>query len=70
MKKLLALIVLLPFIGALFPVLMIRAGRSACATTAPSTRRATTWPLSSPTACRLWPSSDMPRLSSPACASR
>ncbi len=30
----LALIVLLPFIGALFPVLMIRAGRSACATTA------------------------------------
>ena len=30
----LALIVLLPFIGALFPALMIRAGRSACATTA------------------------------------
>ena len=30
----LALIVLLPFIGALFPALMIRAGRSVCATTA------------------------------------
>ena len=28
----LVLIVLLPFIGALFPALMIRAGRSACAT--------------------------------------